>query len=213
MRKTWFLAAALGMALAGRASAAPTFFGPTGLLVMPTADTQALRSWNVHVHGMNHLVTFGGSFGVTKALELGVTAADFSPGDTNALINGKYALLMETAKLPGLAIGGFDIADQLDLKAGFYVVASKSLNSLLGNQASKYNLSAHLGYGVDSIFDNKVFGGLDLQVTQNVQAIAEWVAGDFNFGARLGFGQGIRADLGSYDGEFGGGISYAAALR
>jgi hypothetical protein len=66
---------------------------------------------------------------------------------------------------------------------------------------------------VDSIFDNKVFGGLDLQVTQNVQAIAEWVAGDFNFCARLGFGQGIRADLGSYDGEFGGGISYAAALR
>jgi hypothetical protein len=213
MRKTWFLVASLGLALEGRASAAPSFFGPTGLLVIPTADSQAQQSWNVHVHGIDGLVTFGGSYGVTKALELGVTGADFRGGNTDALINAKYALLMETAKLPGVAIGGVDIADQIGLDPGFYVVASKSLSSLLGSQAAKYNLRAHLGYGANSIFDDKVFGGLDLQVTQNIQAIVEWISGNVNYGARLGFGSGLRAELGSYDGEFGGGISYAAALR
>ena len=30
---------------------------------------------------------------------------------------------------------------------------------------------------------------------------------------RLGINSGVRAELGSYDGHIGGGISYAAALR
>jgi len=212
MRKTWFLMAALGLALAGRASAAPSFFGPTGLLVIPTADTLAERSWNVHVHAIDNLTTFGGNFGLTKALEVGVTGADFEGGDTEALLNAKYTLLMETGKAPGIAIGGVDIADQLDLDPGFYVVATKSLSSLLGGQMSKYNLRGHIGYGANSIFDDDIFGGLDLQVTPRVQLMVEWISGNFNFGGRVGFGSGIRAELGSYDGEFGGGISYAAAL-
>jgi hypothetical protein len=211
MRKTWFLVAALGLALAGRASAAPSFFGPTGLLVIPTADTLAQRSWNVHVHAIDDLTTFGANFGLTKALEVGVSGAT-SHGNTDALLNAKYTLLMESGKAPGIAIGGVDIADQLDLDPGFYVVATKSLSSLLGGQMSKYNLRGHIGYGANSIFDDDIFGGLDLQVTPQVQLMAEWISGSFNFGGRIGLGTGIRAELGSYDGEFGGGISYAAAL-
>jgi len=212
MRKTWFLVAALGLALAGRASAAPSFFGPTGLLVIPTADTLAERSWNAHFHAINDLATYGASYGITKALELGVSGASPSGDNAKALINGKYALLMETEKVPGIAIGGLDLADQLDLDIGFYVVATKSLSSLLGSELSKYNLRVHLGYGFNSIFDDDILGGLDLQVTPKVQLMAEWIAGDFTFGGRVALGAGIRAELGSYDGEFGGGLSYAATL-
>ena len=58
-----------------------------------------------------------------------------------------------------------------------------------------------------------MFGGLDLQVTPKVQAMVEWLNGTLYFGGRVGVGQGIRAELGSYDGNIGGGISYAAALK
>jgi hypothetical protein len=43
--------------------------------------------------------------------------------------------------------------------------------------------------------------------------MVEGIGGDVTFGARFGLGTGIRAELGSYDGDFGGGISYAAVLR
>ncbi len=213
MLKTLFLASAFALTLAGRASAAPSFFGPSGLLVIPTADTQAQYSWNVHGHGRDNLFTFGANFGLAKGLELGVSGAHFKHGDTKAVINGKYAFLQESGTTPGLAIGVVDAADQLNGKVGPYIVASKSLSSFLGSQMAKYNLRGHLGYGANSIFDDKVFAGVDLQVTQNIQAMVEWISGDVNFGARLGLGKGVRVDLASYDGNFGGGVSYAAGLR
>src|SRR6187455_1100088 len=124
MRKTWFLVAALGLALAGRASASPNFFGPTGLLVIPTADTLAPQSWNVHLHLTENVVTYGANYGLAKQLELGVTGFDPEHSDTKALINAKYALLMETGKAPGIAIGVVDLIDELDLDPAIYLVAS-----------------------------------------------------------------------------------------
>jgi hypothetical protein len=213
MRKTWFLVAALGLALVGPASAAPNFFGPTGLLVIPTADTLAQQSWNVHLHITEDLLSYGANFGLAKQLELGVTGLDPDGGDTQALINAKYTLLMESGKAPGIAIGGVDLADELDLDPAIYLVASKSLSSLMGGGAAKYNLNAHLGYGWNGIFNDDVFWGLDLSLTPQIQAMVEGIGGDVTFGARFGLGSGLRAELASYDGEFGGGISYAAALR
>jgi len=218
MHKTWVLVSVLGgLALAGRASAAPSLFGPTGLLIIPTADTLAQQSWNAHAHAVDTgptLTTFGLNYGVAKQFEVGVTGFHVSGIGTKALFNVKYAFLMETAKVTGLAVGGFDLASQIPgSDPGVYVVASKSLSSLLGGQLSKYNLRGHLGYGANNIFNDDVFGGLDLQVTPKIQAMVEWLNGNFYFGGRVGVGAGLRAELGSYDGEIGGGISYAAALK
>lgn len=214
MRKTWFLMAALALGLStGRASAAPSFFGPTGLLVIPTADTLAQQSWNLHLHLTEDLTAYGANFGLAQQLEIGVSGVDPEFGGTEAIFNAKYAALMETATGPGVAIGVVDIADALDIDPGIYVVASKSLSSLLGNRAGRYNLRGHLGYGWNGVFNDDIFWGLDLQLTEQVQAILEGIGGDITFGARFGLGQGIRAELASYDGDFGGGISYAMALR
>src|SRR5205823_12066117 len=96
MRKTWVLVSVLGMALAGRASAAPSLYGPTGLLVIPTADTLAQQSWNAHVHAVDTggatLTTFGANFGIAKQLELGVTGFHVKVIGTKALFNAKYAV-------------------------------------------------------------------------------------------------------------------------
>jgi hypothetical protein len=211
MRKTWVLISVLGLVLAGRASAAPSFFGPTGLLVIPTADALAQTGWNVHLHAIEDLTTYGANIGLGRGVELGVTGVDPEGGNTEAVFSGKYQFLMETATAPAVAVGVFDIADELDADVGFYVVVSKSLNQLLGG-AGQYRLRGHIGYGANSIFDDGLFGGLDLQLTENIVAMAEWLDGEFFIGARAGFGRGLVAELGSYDGEFGGGISFAQAL-
>jgi hypothetical protein len=213
MRKTWVLISVLGLALAGRASAAPSFFGPTGLLVIPTADALSQSGWNVHLHAVEDLVTYGASLGIGKGFELGVTGVDPEGGDTEALFNAKYTFPMESGKAPAVAIGVVDIADELDLDPGIYVVVSKSLNQLFGKGGGQYNLRGHLGYGANGIFDDELFGGLDLQFTENIQGMVEWLSGDFTVGARFGLGRGLRAELASYDGDFGGGISYATALK
>jgi hypothetical protein len=218
MRKTWVLVSLLGLALAGRASAAPNLYGPTGLLVIPTADTLAPQSWNAHVHAVDTsgttLTTFGANYGLAKQLEIGITGFHLNGIGTKALVNAKYAVLMESGKMPGIAIGGVDIASQIPgADPGVYVVASKSLSSLLGGELTKYNLRGHIGYGANNIFNDDIFGGVDLQVTPKIQAMAEWLNGNVYFGGRIGLGQGIRAELGSYDGDFGGGVSYAAALK
>src|SRR5262245_32207021 len=129
MHKTWVLLSAIVAALAGRASADPSFFGPTGLLVMPTADTLTEQSWNVHGHGKNQLLTYGASIAPVKGGEIGVTGYTPQHGNTKALINAKYNFLMETAKAPGIAVGGLDIFNQLDLSSGVYVVATKRINT------------------------------------------------------------------------------------
>jgi hypothetical protein len=217
MRKTWLLVSMVGMALAGRASAAPSLFGPTGLLVIPTADTLAALSWNTHAGavdtGGDTMMTFGGNFGATPKLELGLSGVDFKPFGTKALLNAKYAFLTETKVTPGVALGGLDIASQMGSSPGVYIVASKSLTSLLGGPLSKYNIRGHLGYGANNVFGDDLFGGLDMQVTPKVQAMVEWLNGATYFGGRVGLGLGFRAELGSYDGHIGGGISYAAGLR
>ena len=217
MRITWVLIGALGLALAGRASAAPSLFGPTGDLVIPTADTLGQNAWNAHAHALdasgNTETTFGASYGLAKQLEFGITGFHVKGIGTKALINAKYTVLPETAKVPGLAVGGLDMTAQIGSDPGIYVVASKSLSSLLGGQLTKYNLRGHIGYGAKSVFNDDIFGGVDLQVTPKIQAMVEWLNGDLFAGGRLGISSGVRAELGSYDGHIGGGVSYAASLR
>jgi hypothetical protein len=217
MRITWVLIGALGLALAGRVSAAPSLFGPTGDLVIPTADTLAQNTWNAHVHAVDVSgtteTTFGASYGLAKQLEAGITGIHIKGLGTKALINAKYTVLPETAKVPGIAIGGLDMAAQIGNDPGVYVVASKSLSSLLGGQMAKYNLRGHVGYGANNVFNDDIFGGVDLTVTPKIQVMAEWLNGDLFAGARFGISSGVRAELGSYDGDIGGGLSYAAALK
>jgi hypothetical protein len=218
MRKTWVLIAALGLALAGRASAQPSFFGPTGLLIIPTANTLDVREWNVHVHALERSdspVSFGVSAGIAKQFELGVTGYNTSLFGTKALFNMKYNFLQETAVIPGIAVGGFDIGAQLPHQdSGVYVVGSKSFAPFLKEQGplAKLNLSGHVGYGANNIFHNNPFGGIAAQLPFHFQAMGEWLDGHFYYGGRYSFGTGVRAEVGSYHGHFGGGVSYAAAL-
>jgi Exopolysaccharide biosynthesis protein YbjH len=204
MRKVLMLLPVLALSLAAPAMAAPNFFGPTGLLRIPTADVLPQRSYNVHVHGQRHLTFYGANLGLTDALEAGITALDPDPGGTRVLGNLKYRFTKETGKAPAIAVGVVDIADTIDISG--YGVVSKAFPFGQGR-----SFRAHLGYG-GGFFNDNVFGGADLAITSNISLMGEYDGSDVNAGARFSLGQGVRVDLAVLDGRFGAGLAYAAGF-
>ena len=187
---------------------APNFFGTTGLLLAPSAYTLGDKGFSGHFHGGTEFYSFGGAFGLTDRLEVGLTWLEsdgFRRDDDGLLGNAKFALLKERLVIPQVAVGITDAFDQLDLDPSWYVVASKEF---------LFGLRAHLGYG-DGIYDDDIFAGLEWGVGANpsVGLIAEYVADDFNIGARARFGGfSLKAALFDFD-EVGFGISYTGGLR
>src|ERR1041385_6901111 len=100
MRSRWALLALVGIVIAPPAMAAPNFLGPTGLLLIPTADVVGNREWNVHAHFIDRdsTSTFGANVGLIQNLEVGVTGLHSSGSSTIGILNGKYRLVPETAK-------------------------------------------------------------------------------------------------------------------
>lgn len=211
MRKGWVLLALVGLATVRPAAAAPNYFGSTGLLLTPNADVLHIREWNVHVHGTDDFLTYGGNFGILENFEIGVSAFDRKHGGgTDALINAKYLLVPEKKSVPAIAVGAVDITDEFDVDPSIYLVISKALGTLSSAGTTGLQLRAHLGIG-QGIYDS-VFGGVDLILTPRLLLMAEYDSNDFNFGARIGLTPEVRADLSVLDGNFGAGLSYTAAF-
>jgi hypothetical protein len=225
------LAAALalaGLTLTGTARAAdsptpgpgtstPNFVGTTGLLLAPSAYTLGDRSAAAHAYFSDHFNSFGAEVSPIDRLELGFSWLNFDCGcsDDSVVFNGKFALLKETAALPGLAVGVVDAFDELDLDPSWYVVASKSLSKIAPIKGA--DLRGHLGYG-GGLYDDDVFAGLELAFASaanrpSFSLISEYVATDVNLGLRANWkGWGATIALFDFDG-FGGGITYGMQFK
>ena len=191
-------------------AAAPAYFGYTGLMLTPTADT--LKTGGVGLGATflsdehNNTAFWSANFGLLSNLEVGGAVVSPEHGDSNGIINAKFGLLKETVATPALSIGMSDLADQLDSTP--YVVASKSL-PLAGD-----NLWAprfHLGVGGGRL--NGIFGGVSATLNDRMQLMAEYDTNNVNFGVQFAAGQGLRlhADLIGGD-SLGLGMSYNAGF-
>ncbi|MGE5553451.1 MAG: YjbH domain-containing protein [Betaproteobacteria bacterium] len=111
-----------GLSLTGLA--APTVYGPTGLMFVPTADVLPNGGFNFGLHRMyeSNYLTFNTS--LLDNLEFGVTVVSW-PGDSDAQANVKFRLLNETRQGPALAVGVTDLTHDRGRDA--YVVLTKSL--------------------------------------------------------------------------------------
>jgi hypothetical protein len=206
MRRGWVLLAAIGCLMTKPVLAAPNVFGSTGLLLTPTADVLNQGEWNVHAHFINRddLSTWGGNYAPFQNLEVGLTGVHFQGGGTRGIINGKYRLVPEKLNMPALAIGVVDASERLNNDATIYGVVSKTFGTDMAHP-----IRLHLGYG-NGIYDKNVIGGADFLLNPRVLLMGEYDGDKVNFGVRAGLTPEIRVELGSYDSDFGGGISYRA---
>ncbi len=116
------LLAVFGLSLPGLA--APTVVGPTGLMLVPTADVLPNGGFNFALHRWEEVnyLTFNTS--MLDNLEFGVTAVSWK-NDSDARANIKFRLMNETRQAPALAVGVTDLTD--DHHRSAYVVLTKNL--------------------------------------------------------------------------------------
>lgn len=206
------LVAALVLTVAGAVAAAPSFFGPTGLIVMPTADAMGLGQANAFVSyldwGADDELVYGANAGIGFGVELGVAQVDDSNvSGSETILNAKWNFLKETLVTPGVAVGAINLTGNDDFSGSIatadegkidpYIVVSKKVDM----PSTTYSVAAHLGY-VGGNIDEVMIGG-SLQITPDLSIAADFIDGysDFSIGARYRPFDRMLVGVGSIDGN------------
>jgi hypothetical protein len=200
-----------------------SWFGSTGLVVIPTAYVLDPATAQVEYHHINAdnngnpaLQIFGGNVGVTSDLEVGVTrfqgietGDSLNPTTSKTALNAKYHLQMNkwlnSPDMPDVAVGVFDVTNQFN--RAWYVVASKQVNFL---ESGPTSLGLHLGYARNEARQGAldgIFGGVDFVPFKNLIAQAEYDSNHFNAAVRYFPTKWFSLDLSSVDSNFGWGAT------
>jgi hypothetical protein len=191
--------------------AEPTIFGPTGLIVNPTADITPLEhAWialNFLDNGDNSIWNANLATAISEEFEIGVGAIHPENGDDGFSFFVKWLFSPETENFPGAA-GGVTVTDvSNENSAMWYVVASKFFE--LGEHSGQ-NASIHGGLSYvsgDTDEDFEYFGGFDFEFAENMIAIAEYnsssreVFQGLTYGLRYYFGPRFTGQAGFIDGN------------
>ena len=182
---------------AGPVLCAPTIYGGTGLIEVPTAEVvpeggvsliaSAVQraefesgSWEPKLSGEKTLVTYAVDIGLSKGVELGVAQWQVPKAPTgwqrDTVINAKIQIQPMRGVLPAVAIGARDIGAKAGDSPQFYAVATAKL-PLIGARA-------HYGLIRDAK-KSTVISGADLSLTGNLKLMAEYEGRKLNLGLRL----------------------------
>jgi len=200
------------------AAAEPTIFGPTGLLVNPTADITATEhAWialNFLDNDNNSIWTANVTGAISEEFEIGVGAVHPDEGDDGITFFLKWLFWPETEKYPGAA-AGLTVTDAAgENTTMYYVVASKFF--YLADNASE-NASVHGGISLlsgDNDDELEFFGGVDVEIYEDLIAIAEYNSDEDSFyeglsyGVRYYFGPQLTGQAGFLDGDLHIGASF-----
>lgn len=173
-----------------------TLYGPTGLLVVPTAYTAVPRE-----------LRFGGTFadqvrgpsanwGVTDWIEIGGAFLDVDGGDDKAIANAKVTIHPANFRYFDVGVGIIDAADAINQTA--YVVGSVNLTPPRVDSptdARSVGLRAHAGVGT-GMFQERLFGGAELLFADGWSLIGEYDSENFNAGVRYVTPEGVRVQAG-----------------
>ena len=192
--------------MSSQVAATPAYFGYTGLMLTPTADTLKTSGFDfgaVFLNNDNNNTTFlSANIGLLESLEVGAALISPEHGDSQGIINAKFGLMKETMATPALAIGVSDLTDRFDSTP--YIVASKALG-LKGESVWAPRL--HVGVGGGHL--DGLFAGLSATVNDQMQLMVEYDTDDVNFGLQYAATDNLRLHAGLLGGDnLGLGMSY-----
>lgn len=203
---------ALVCVLAVAVSAAPSFIGPTGLLLVPTADTLnekqfAISYFNFEEHEAD---TYGANYGVLPGLEVGFT--HLSNDETT--INFKYAFEPEQFAGTRVGLGVLDLTDETNTV--LYAVATRDISLDVPKELSNFKLTFGLAGGdsAEALPLNGFFGGLSFEVGSKLTVLVEHDGEEINIGARFPLGKGfiVQGGMVGSDQNTVLGVSYLSAF-
>ncbi len=201
------------LALALPVIGAQSFLGSySGNILTPDATVAPPGTWELSYHqfidvlGGEDLSSFGVLYGAADKLEVGVSF--LNDGQSDAVFSGKYQVVSETADMPAVLVGVFDLggtADWLSNDASFYLAVSKNITAFASDVADQPSRPLRLTAGFGSgVFDG-LFAGFDWTLQSNLSLMAEFVDVGFdndsqvNAGLRFAASDNIRLDLATID--------------
>ena len=210
---------------AGFVSAEPSFNGPTGLIISPTADiTTPESAWlganyidysNSGVDSSLWSYTLTG--GISEVFEIGVAGFYSSSASDGFGLNAKYALVLEGEETPGISIGLIYNDMSGDSVTNFYIVGTRYFQADDLNVDRAVGIHGGVGW-LDSAWVNDEFnywGGLDFNIADNMIAIAEYIStfgptdnDVFTFGVRYFANETWSGQAGLVDGDMTIGASF-----
>ncbi|MCP4050324.1 MAG: YjbH domain-containing protein [bacterium] len=156
--------------LAQSINAAPTIFGPTGLIAIPTAESVKYKELSMAVdfifaEALQQDWYYKMNLGTFEGCELGLTGGRYP--EEGVFLNLKYYLMSDQARYPLSFAIGLENLTSLD-NTSVYLVASKRF---------KGGLSAHLGFR--SIFttaelDPSIMGGIEYMLSNQLSILADF---------------------------------------
>jgi hypothetical protein len=205
------------------AGAASSFFGPTGLITMPTAaalDQGKLDFFLNYVSRDGSQETpYGLNFGLGHGIEAGVASVPETGLSAQTIINAKWSALAETDTRPAVAIGAINAAANTGFEGSFidtaegkidpYIVASKKL-SFAGCSLPITGSAGYIGGNI-----NGLMLGACASVSPKLDVMADWVGNwsGLSFGARYKAADSLNLEADLIDGDFALGTTYTFALK
>ncbi|MBI3945101.1 MAG: YjbH domain-containing protein [Armatimonadetes bacterium] len=185
----------------------PSFYGPSGAILTPSAVTLGGGRYALSLRYREHRNHIAVSYSPRGSVEVGATVADPSrPGaePTEFGLNLKYMLLRESEWAPAIAVGVglWDVARGED--DGQYVVGLKRIGLPWPKQPVKLAVGGGRG-----VFGN-LFASLSVPVHPWATALAEFDGSHPNLVARVTLPRGFCVDVGSLNWTLGVGATYGA---
>jgi len=192
--------------------ASSSLLGPSGLILIPTADTLGTSQFNVggswfSSDSVDQNVLYA-NIGLLPGLEIGAARVDNEDAGVETILNAKFRLPQPMPVKLSLAVGVIDLTDQIDTTP--YVVASHTVGAgLVGGVGSWSNLRVHLGVGGGEI--GNVFGGLSANYGTST-LIAEYDGSNLNLGVKLPVAPKLEVTAATVDafGDFAIGLSFSS---
>lgn len=186
-----------------RALAAPTTYGPTGLIDMPTADVMRTDQLELGYYYLNKKRYEVFAVPLIKNVEFSGAIRDEKNQRTLKAVNIKYNFQQEGIIKPGLAIGVDDLGHSKSRDA--YVVASKTL---------PFGIRLHAGTGEHKYRHGFIGASIELArgykggVFPDTKLMIEHIDKKTSYGIRMATAKGLQVSAGWRNHEPFWGITY-----
>ena len=179
-------------------AAVNTFYGPTGLMLVPTAFVTPANQVSFGASFGSEMRGPSANWGATPGIEIGGAFIDREGADNKAIANAKVTIVPQNFDWFQIGIGVIDAVDAINTTV--YVVGSatwKPPNWNLGSELGgrPVGLILHAGAGT-GLFDEQFIAGAELILGDNLSIIGEWDSDNVNGALRYVHESSFRIQLG-----------------
>jgi hypothetical protein len=148
-----------------------TLFGPTGLILTPTAQVAPKGNFNFGTSFGEKMRGPSVNWGITQGIEIGGSFIDRDDASDKAVANAKIMIVPQNFRYFTVGIGVIDAADAVN--RSWYIVGSADFAVPRRIEEKAVGLRLHAGAGT-GIFEKHMFGGAELLLNSKFSLVGEF---------------------------------------